>query len=348
MDQLQLNKLQNSLLNKELRIVILTHVNPDGDAMGSSLALFHYLKYAGHKQVEVITPNQYASFLHWLPGSEEVIVAELQAQRARKLIEQADLMFCLDFNSLERTRDLQAYIANSQAKRVLIDHHPQPESDFDYIFSQVEASSTAELVHQFITQSGHQHLMDQKIAECIYTGIITDTGSFSYSCNRPETYLITAQLLQLGVDGQHIHRLIYDTYSEDRMRLLGHCLSNQLKVLKPYKAAYISLSQRDLLRFNYQEGDIEGVVNYALSIQDVVLAAIFVERKDNIKISFRSKGRVNVNTMARKYFHGGGHQNAAGGHYKDTLENALHYFESIIIDQHHNDYALFQEEPVRS
>ena len=318
-------------------------MNPDGDAVGSSLGLYQYLKNCKYEQVRVILPNKHPEFLHWIPNNARLLTANRKESGAKKIINCADVIFCLDFNDLDRTDQLATHIRKSSAKKILIDHHPDPKQEFDVIISDVNASSTSEMIYNFIISNNHKQLIDLQIAECLYAGIITDTGSFSYACNNPETYLIVAHLMELGVNAEKIHRLIYDTYSEDRMRLLGYCLSDKLVVLPQHKTAYIYLSVSDLERFNYKDGDTEGVVNYALSIKGVELAVIFIEKKEIVKLSLRSKGEVNVNVLARNFFNGGGHQNAAGGNHKDTLENTLSFFNKILDDISADCFKILQE-----
>jgi phosphoesterase RecJ-like protein len=277
-----------------------------------------------------------------MPGTDLIVNAREHADKAKYLIQQADVIFCLDFNDIERTDKLSEALRQAQGQKILIDHHPDPKEEFDIVFSEIQSSSTAELIYEFIQALEKQHHIDINVAMCLYAGIVTDTGSFSYSCNHPRTYYITAQLIEMGIDGEKIHRLIYDTYSEDRMRLLGHCLSRNLRVFTEYKTAYIFLSADDLKNFNHKDGDTEGIVNYALSISGIVLGAIFIEKNDLVKISFRSEGKINVNTLARNYFNGGGHKNASGGQMKDTLENTLNYFESILENISSDDFRILQ------
>jgi bifunctional oligoribonuclease and PAP phosphatase NrnA len=343
LDKKIIKQISEIITDKSIQIVIVSHVNPDGDAIGSSLGLFQYLRNAGHQNIHIVIPNQHPSFLAWMPNNDKIITANKKGISVKNLIKNAETIFCLDFNDLERTDQLSAMIRKSKAKKIMIDHHPEPKNDFDLRFSILETSSTSELVYDFIVAMGHKNLIDKDIAECLYAGIITDTGSLSYSCNYAGTYRIIAHLIELGIDGEKIHRLIYDTYSEDRMRLLGHCLSERLDVLKEYKTAYIHLSAKDLKDFNYQDGDTEGVVNYALSIKGIELAVIFIEKKDVVKISFRSKGDLNVNLLARKYFNGGGHKNAAGGSSKDSLQNTLDFFNKIIADISWDDFKVLKE-----
>jgi bifunctional oligoribonuclease and PAP phosphatase NrnA len=344
LDKLQIRQLAKFLSEKSLQIVIVSHVNPDGDAIGSSLGLYKYLINAQYQNVQVVIPNMHPSFISWMPNNDKIITANKKGNSVKEKIKNAGVIFCLDFNDLDRTEQLAVMIRKSNAKKVLIDHHPNPRlEEFDFSFSQTETTSTSELIYDFIVANDHKHLIDVEIAECIYAGIITDTGSLSYSCNYPETYKILAHLFELGIDGEKIHRLIYDTYSEDRMRLLGHCLSDRLVVHKEYKTAYIHLSASDLKEFNYQEGDTEGVVNYALSIEGIELAAIFIEKKDVIKISLRSQGDLDVNLLARRYYSGGGHRNAAGGQSKEPFDETLHIFNKIIADISVDDFKSLKE-----
>ncbi len=330
MNSLSIEKASKLLQDKDLPVCIITHMNPDGDAIGSSLGLYLWLCNAGFSQVEVIVPNPYPVFLQWMKGNERVINAMYKPHKAKRIINNANVIFCLDFNGLSRADKLGEYASGSKAARILIDHHPQPENEFDVVFSDTASSSTAELVYEFIHAMHGDQFIDRCVAECLYAGIVTDTGSFSYGCNGPRTFEITAALIALGVDGAGIHQKIYSTYSANRLRLLGHCLSERLVVMEDYHTAYISLSKEDLKRFHYQVGDTEGVVNYAMSIENIHLAALFVENTDHVRISFRSAGKADVNVFARKFFNGGGHQNAAGGKWFDSLSETLLRFESLI------------------
>lgn len=319
----------SKLLEVPKRITILTHVNPDGDALGSSLGLYNLLIQDKHS-VSVITPNSYPSFLAWMPNCSHVLIMEKDEKQATEAVRNAEIIFCLDFNDLNRVENIGEPYLESKAVKVLIDHHLQPAPFTDYTISVAETSSTSELVYEFACELNKKHLINKDVAECLYVGITTDTGSFSYACNYVKTYLITAELFKLGVDGEHIHRLVYDTYSENRMRLLGYCLSEKLKVFHNYHTAYISLTRNELDKFNYQIGDTEGVVNYALSIEGITLAVLFMEREGYVKISMRSKGEISVNDLARKYYDGGGHHNAAGGNSELTIEDTLIKFENLL------------------
>lgn len=318
------------LIAQNDKFVITTHTNPDGDAIGSSLAMYHYLKDKG-KMVHVIVPNKYPGFISWLPGDENIIVYEKQPKKAQEMIKGAELIFCLDYNSIHRSGSLKDILEVAEAERIMIDHHPNPNADdFEYMLSKVKTSSTAELVYEFIHQIEDKNVLTMDMACALYVGIMTDTGSFSYACNYPETFMVTAKLLETGIDGELIHRNVYDTFSEDRLRLLGYCLSEKLVVLSEYATAYIALSSADLKRYNYQVGDTEGVVNYALSIAGISMAVLLTERSDRIRLSFRSKGSFRVNEIASTYFMGGGHKNAAGGDSYDSLEKTISKLESIL------------------
>ncbi len=330
MDEPLIQRAKKLLKDIHQQIVITTHTNPDGDAIGSCLGLYGSLVAAGYDKVSVIVPNSYPSFLQWMSYSDDVINASTHPHKAEKLLDQASLIFCLDYNGLRRTDKLEMPISSSKAKKILIDHHPQPEPGFDLYLSNTQVSSTAELVFEFILQLGWKDFVGLKVAECFYAGIVTDTGSFSFGSNNPRTYEIMAQIMALGVDGENIHRRIYSTYSEDRLRLLGYCLSEKLVVMAEQNAAYISLSKDELNRFNHKVGDSEGIVNYALSIENIHLAALFTENNDHIKISLRSSGSHDVNLFARNYFNGGGHRNASGGKNYDSMEHTLLRFESLI------------------
>ena len=275
-------------------------------------------------------PDPYPDFLSWMPGIEEILIFSSDKERSIKSICQAELIISADYNSLSRLNEAGSLVRQSKAVKVLIDHHLNASDEFDYKISTPCISSTSELVYKFIAENGDIDLLDREIAECIYTGIITDTGSLSYSCNYVNTYLIIAELFRLGIDGEHLHRLIYDTYSESRLRLLGYSISDQLVVLHEFHTAYIILTKEDLQRFDHQIGDTEGVVNYALSIKNINLAALFMERDGIVKVSFRSKGNFSVDKLAREYFGGGGHRNAAGANCTTTLNETVLKFKQLL------------------
>lgn len=319
-----------SLISKSDNIIIVTHYNPDGDAMGSSLALYNYLIKL-NKTVTVVTPNDYPDFLHWLPGNKKVVEYNNQTKKAAKLIEKTDLIFTLDFNTLSRLEDLGRLIMQSTAKKVIIDHHQQPDDYASLYFHDVKASSTCELVYEFICGLGGKKLIDKDIAYCLYTGLMTDTGSFRFDSVTPQTHRILAELLSTGITPSTIHSAVYDTYSASRMQLLGYCLTEKMVVLPDYNTAYISLSEKELQRFNYKKGDTEGIVNYPFAIKGIRFCAFFSESEGKIKLSFRSKGKFDVNQFARKHFNGGGHINAAGGRGKiNNLQETINEFLKLL------------------
>ena len=285
-------------LSEARNIVIVPHKGPDGDAIGSSLGLMHFLKNKGH-DVDVIAPNDYPKFLKWLPGNEEVMIYEKDKANADQLIENADIVFALDFNHLNRSGDMQEVLTASQAVFIMIDHHREPSDFAYYTYSDAEMSSTCEMVYHFIDKLRAVEKITPEIATCLYSGIMTDTGSFRFSATSAETHRVIAQLIDKGAVNHEIHNNIFDTFNENRLQLLGTALQN-LRVLPEYKTAYITLSQEELDKHNFQKGDTEGFVNYGLAIEDVIFALIFIENKQEgiIKISFRSKGDFNVNEFA--------------------------------------------------
>lgn len=316
------------LLADSKKIVIITHKNPDGDAMGSSLGLYNYLIRKKHT-VKVVTPNTYPAFLHWLPGDDKVIKHSETPKTAESRIEKADIIFCLDFNSFTRIGDLGKIVKNTKAIKILIDHHPQPEKFADYMLWNKKACSTAQLVFDFIILLGDKKLINKKSANCLYTGIMTDTLNFRVSTTSAHTHRITAELIEAGAQNTVAYANVFDANSENRIRLLGYVLQ-KMKVLKEFNAAFIALSSSELEQFNFEKGDTEGLVNYPLSIKGICFSAFFYEMKGEIKISFRSKGAFDVNQFARKHFNGGGHVNAAGGEAQTTLDAAVLSFVNLL------------------
>jgi phosphoesterase RecJ-like protein len=299
--------------------------------MGSSLGLYNYLIKLKHK-VTVVTPNDYPSFLFWLPGNKKVVNHLLQSKSSANTIAKADVIFCLDFNALKRIDKLGELVANATAKKIMIDHHPQPDTFANYTLHDVKACSTSELIFDFIQLMKHTKLVDKNIASCLYTGIMTDTGSFRYPATTAKTHTVVASLIKAGAENAEIHNRIYDNNTESRLKLVGYSLSEKLKVFQEYQTAYFHLTAAELHQHNYQKGDTEGIVNYALSIKGIRFAAFFVERDGIIKISFRSKGSFDVNAFARKYFNGGGHVNAAGGMSDLAMTQTLEKFEQLLLD----------------
>ena len=317
------------LLKERSDIVITTHQNPDGDALGSVLGLFGFLIKLGHR-ITVITPNDYPDFLHWLPGNDLIVDFSKQKSFADYAISKAQFLFMLDYNDSKRGGDMKEYVENAKACKVMIDHHPFPQMPVDFQFSFAAASSTCELVYEFITAMDGEQLLDSQIAACLYTGILTDTGSFSYNSSRPRTFEIVARLLALNIRKDEIHHRLFDNYSPQRMRLLGFCLNDKLQVFPEHRAAFISLSMEEQKQYNFSLGDSEGIVNYPLSIKGILFTAMFIERKDKVKISFRSKGVFPVNKFSESHFSGGGHINAAGGESALSLDETLQKFIGLL------------------
>jgi len=318
------------LLATPKRIAIIPHRSPDGDAMGSTLGLYHFLLKLNHKPV-VISPNDFPNFLAWLPASETVLVYENDKDNIAKILNEQEIIFTLDFNALHRTGEMENVLNKLAAPMVMIDHHQLPDSYAKYTYSDTAFGSTCEMVYNFIGFLKQKTLIDKTIATCLYTGILTDSGGFRYPKTTGTTHRIAAEFIDLGIDNSEIPTQLFDNNSYDRLQLLGRALQN-MKVIPKLKTAYISLSQKELDEFNYVKGDTEGIVNYGLTIKGIVFAAIFIEnREENIvKISFRSQGTFDVNQFARDHFKGGGHINAAGGKSEDTLENTIEKFENII------------------
>lgn len=325
-----------ALLSTPKHIVIVPHKNPDGDAMGSTLGLYHYLTKNNHKAT-VIVPNDYPDFLKWLPGHDQVINHESDRTAAESLIEEADLLFTLDFNALHRSGPMETPLATSNAIKIMIDHHQQPDGYANHMFSDVSMSSTCEMVYHFIKMLGDTDAIETQIATCLYAGILTDTGSFRFPSSTSTTHKVAAELIDKGADHSEIYNAIYDTNSYERLQLLGGALKN-LKILPEYRTAYITITQEELNAANFRKGDTEGFVNYGLSIKDIIFAAIFIEHKQEgiIKISLRSKGDFSVNEFSRENFGGGGHTNAAGGKSDLSLNETVEKFISILPSYKHS------------
>lgn len=312
------------------KIVITTHQNPDGDALGSSLGVWGYLKKKGHSAT-VITPTDYPDFLRWMAGEKEVVNFEGSRQEeAKQLIADADMIFCLDFSAINRTKSMEEFIKASSAKKVLIDHHQQPEAFAEFVYWQESAAATCELIYQLIEKLGEKHLIDVSIAECLYAGLMTDTGSFRFDSTTKEVHRVAGELVEVGIEVNHLHRKLFDTNSFDRMKFLGFALGQKLVHLPEYRVAYFAISKEELEFYSNKNGDTEGIVNYGLSIKDVVMAAIFIEREDLIKISFRSVDDFSVSELSRTHFNGGGHKNAAGGRSEVSLEATVEKFLNLL------------------
>lgn len=312
------------------QVVITSHQKPDGDAMGSALALYHYLTALGHKAV-VISPTNWAAFLNWMPGVAHVLDYETKTKQADQLIAAADWIFCLDFNTLSRTKRMEQALANASGLRILIDHHQEPQTHmFAYGISNTGKSSTCEMLFDFIGQSGGAQYINQEIAQCLYTGVMTDTGSFRFPSTTASVHTMVARLKQTGFNHSAVHDHIYDSFLENRLRFIGHVLLNRMEVIYELNTALMAIPKADLYKFDITTGDTEGLVNYPLSIQGIKMAAIVIDRDEERKWSFRSKGDVDVNQFARKYFEGGGHKNAAGGRSSASLEETVQHFYKVL------------------
>lgn len=308
-------------------IVVTAHISPDGDAVGSTLGLYHFLMKIG-KDVVVILPNRFPAFLNWMPGSDKIVIMEEKTAETVSLMKAADLVFCVDYNSIDRINGLKPLMEQSKAKKIMIDHHPYPGDFCDVTISYPEISSASELVFRFICRMGYFQEITLEGAECIYTGMMTDTGGFTYNSNSAEIYSIIYELINKGIDKDAIYRRVFNTYSADRMKLMGYCLSKMV-VMPEEHTAYIVLTQEEKRRFNYKVGDTEGFVNMPLQIEGICKSVFVREDTDKVKLSFRSQGDVPVNTWAAE-FGGGGHLNAAGGESYLSLEETIKKLVEII------------------
>ena len=317
-------------LNTPKKIAITTHQKPDGDAMGSSLGLYHLLIQLGHT-VTVISPTNWASFLKWMPAANMVVDFELSKDIAIKYLQEADVLFCLDFNVLHRTKNMEPVLNDLTCTKVLIDHHEQPQVEyFTYGISSTAKSSTCEMVFDFIVDSGNDAKINTEIAQSLYTGVMTDTGSFRFPGTTSNVHRMVARLKETGFNHTVIHDNIYDNFLENRLRFIGHALLNRMEVLYDCNTAIMVIPKNDLLRFHIKTGDTEGLVNYLLTIEGMKLGAIVIDRDEERKWSFRSKGGFDVNTFAREHFEGGGHFNASGGRSDDTIDQTVWKFKKVI------------------
>lgn len=317
---------------KAEKIVIVSHVSPDGDAMGSSLGLYHFL-VSMDKNVSVIVPNTFPAFFRWMPGAKDVIIYNKYKEFADKLIQEADVICCLDFNVLSRIDTMEEAVKNSPARKLMIDHHLYPGDFCGITISHPEISSTSELVFRLICYLGCFEDITQEGAECIYTGMMTDTGGFTYNSNNREIYLIIGELLSKGIDKDEIYRKVFNTHSEGRLRLMGYVLYDKMQVFPQYASALITLSREEQGRFQYSKGDTEGFVNMPLSIKDICFSVFLREdtEKDMIKVSLRSVGDFPCNKVAAEFFNGGGHLNASGGEFYGTMEEAINLFKQALV-----------------
>ena len=317
-------------LHEPREVVVTMHQKPDPDAMGSALALSLFLKGFGHR-VTVVSPTNWADFLKWMPGCDEVLDYESQTQKANVALDQAEWVFCLDFNTLHRTKKMGAKLEALRAIKIMIDHHEEPHtSAFDYGVSMIPKSSTAEMVYEVILESGHGDLIDDAISQCLYAGVMSDTGSFRFPVTTPSVHRMVADLMSRGLNHTRVHREIFDNHLENRLRFIGHVLSNRMEVLYEHNAALIVIPKGDLARFDIRTGDTEGLVNYPLSIRGIELSAIVIDRDEERRWSFRSREGFDCSTFARKHFEGGGHYNAAGGRSSQSLEETAALFRRTL------------------
>lgn len=328
-DPILCQKISEWLLTAVKKAVIIPHINPDGDALGSSFGLNRILQNAGISS-SVISPGDFPENLNWLEKSSKALIYEKEKKACEKLIDEADVLFLLDFNDIKRIGKLKDFISVKSIPSILIDHHPEPEIAADYIFSDIEVSSTAELVYYFIEETGLIKYLDQESSEALLTGIIADTGSFSHNAFRPGMYKISGKLIEMGADKERISTHLFNNFSEKRMRLLGHCLSAKMEIFNEYHTALIWLTNEELKEYDFHPGDTEGFVNYPLSINGIILSVFFMEMPDQVKISFRSKGDFPTNMLSAAYFNGGGHKNASGGELKIPIEEAVKLFKQVL------------------
>lgn len=309
------------------KIVITCHQKPDGDAMGSMLGLYNFLIQLGH-EVTPVSPTNWAGFLSWMPGCGQVLDFDSKRDVATRKIQEADWVFCLDFNKLSRTKNMESVLAGISGIRILIDHHEHPDSEkFEYGISQPGKSSTAEMVYDLIESSGNDKKINVAVAECLYAGVMTDTGSFRFPVTSASVHLMVARLKQTGFDHAKVHENLFDNFLENRFRFIGNALLNRMEVFYEYNTALIAIPQHDLVKYEIRTGDTEGLVNFPLSIRGIKLSALFIDRGEERKSSFRSKGSFDVNSFAKRYFNGGGHINAAGGKNSESLDEVVNKFK---------------------
>ncbi|NQU84613.1 MAG: bifunctional oligoribonuclease/PAP phosphatase NrnA [Mariniphaga sp.] len=318
----------------EKKIVIVPHHNPDGDAIGSAIGLGNLLINRGHKVV-IIFPNDYPAYYNWIESKAKTVIYNSQKKIAKRELEAGDILICVDFNDISRVGNMEKSLQNFEGQKILIDHHPEPKVFCDFLISDTTYSSTSEMVFDFISILDFEKFVDKSVAESLYVGIMTDTGSFSHNISEPNTFKVISNLLKFDINADEIHAKVYHNYSASRMRLLGYCLNQKMEILEEYQTAVISITQDELKNFNFAPGDTEGLVNYPLSISGIVFSVLFIEKEGHVKLSFRSKGLFPANQLAANHFNGGGHLNAAGGEDFDELENSLLKFKQLLPDYLH-------------
>lgn len=329
-DCMQKIQILQEKLNQPKKIVITTHDKPDADALGSSLGMANYLVKLGH-QITVISPSIYPEFLHWMKGNDDVVIfTDHEPDYSKKIVDSADIIFALDFSVLSRINDLGEIVRESKAFKVNVDHHLEPEDFADVQVWSTQAAATCELCYDLIVSLGHEDLIDKDIAECLYAGIMTDTGGFRHPNTTKNVHEVVAKLIEKGADNSRVSKNIYDKNSLNRLRFLGYALSENLKVIPEYRVAYFAITEDILSKYESKTGDTEGLVNYALSLSGITLACLFKESEGKVKISFRSVGAFPANEIASEYFNGGGHRNAAGGRVDLSMKDTLDLFKSIL------------------
>jgi phosphoesterase RecJ-like protein len=327
----QLSNISNTLSQSDL-IVITTHRNPDADAMGSSLGLKHLLSKKISAEIVVLVPDRFPAFLNWMPDAGQTKVFDQDRENAKALLSRANVIFCLDYNHPSRTSSMEEELRKASGLKIMIDHHQEPDDFAAYRWSDTKASSTCELIVSFMDALGWQASLDKDIATCLYTGIMTDTGSFRFSATSPLTHRTIARLMETGIQQWKIHEAIFNQNTYQKLKLWGYAFLHKLEVLPEYNTAFIALNAEELSHYQHEEGDLEGLVNYALSIKGMTMGALFSERDDKIRISFRSVGKFSVNSFARKHFNGGGHENAAGGTSTISLEETIQKFRNSLVE----------------
>ncbi len=324
-------------LSSPKKIFITTHVKPDADALGSSLGMANYLVKKGH-EVTVVTPSDYPSFLDWMEGNDKVLDFSNPKHTALAVqkLQEAEMIFCLDFSVLARVNELGELIRQSNGFVVNIDHHQEPEDFADFAYWSTKAAATCELIYELIVEMGDRSLIDKAIADCLYAGILTDTGGFRHPNTTKNVHLVVAELIEIGADSSQIANWIYDSNSVNRLKFIGFAISRRLTVREDLQTAYFTISKKDLKKYQSRTGDTEGLVNYALSLEGIKLAALFSEREDGVKISFRSSTEVSINKFAATFFNGGGHKNAAGGKSPLNLKETVAQFEKL-VEEHQQE-----------
>ncbi|MCG6190973.1 DHH family phosphoesterase [Maribellus maritimus] len=323
------NFVSEFLAGSAKNIVIVPHENPDGDAVGSSIGLAEILKNSG-QNVCIISPNDYPDFLKWFSSEIEIFVFEREKKKAKEYLKKADLLICVDFNDAKRAAKMEREILGFSNLKLLIDHHPYPLNFCDYTVSEPKYSSTAELIFDFVGKIGFEKYLNHNSAEALYTGILTDTGSFSHNTARPNMFRVVSELMKFGINTDKIQSNIYHNFSSDRMKLLGYCLNEKMEIFPELRSAVISITKAELEKFSFKPGDTEGFVNYPLSINNIVFSALFIEKEGFVKASFRSKGNFPANEFSSTHFNGGGHLNAAGGESKDDFNKTIELFKQLL------------------